>query len=98
MKGINAKVTRRDRFFVRVASDCVRAAVERREAFSPTARREGALLASAGRIGGVKASVAVIFDSGFYLRVTPEYIWLMPGNDFADNAEILSNTKWETKY
>jgi len=29
-----------------------------------------------------------------YLDVTPKYLWLMPGNNFTDDADVLSNVSW----
>ena len=40
-------------------------------------------------VGGTK-----IWPSRKYLEVSPQYIWLMPGNNFTDDANVLSNTDW----
>lgn len=29
-----------------------------------------------------------------YLSVNPDYIWLMPSNNFEDNVDVLSNVVW----
>ncbi len=44
---------------------------------------------------GYSAKADFSMDSGFYLRIEPEYIWLMPGNDFSADVDVFSNTKWE---
>jgi hypothetical protein len=46
---------------------------------------------------GMKVSIGVVCDVGkqAYLKVTPEYIWLMPSNNFEDNVDVLSNVVWQ---
>lgn len=46
----------------------------------------------------IKVSVGVVCDVGkdAYLRVYPDYIWLMPSNNFEDNVDVLSNVVWTT--
>ena len=45
---------------------------------------------------GMKESIGVVCDVGkqAYLKVDPEYIWLMPSNNFEDNVDVLSNVVW----
>ena len=42
-------------------------------------------------------SIGVVCDVGkqAYLKVDPEYIWLMPSNNFEDNVDVLSNVVWQ---
>lgn len=44
----------------------------------------------------IKITVGVVCDAGkqSYLKVDPEYIWLMPSNNFEDNVDVLSNVVW----
>lgn len=46
---------------------------------------------------GMKVSIGVVCDVGkqAYLKVDPEYIWLMPSNNFEDNVDVLSNVVWQ---
>ena len=46
----------------------------------------------------IKVSVGIVCDVGkdAYLRVEPDYIWLMPSNNFEDNVDVLSNVVWTT--
>ncbi|WP_298048198.1 hypothetical protein [uncultured Bacteroides sp.] len=46
----------------------------------------------------IKVSVGVVCDVGkdAYLTVNPDYIWLMPSNNFEDNVDVLSNVVWTT--
>lgn len=45
---------------------------------------------------GMKVSIGVVCDVGkqAYLKVDPDYIWLMPSNNFEDNVDVLSNVVW----
>ena len=45
----------------------------------------------------MKVSIGVVCDVGkqAYLKVDPEYIWLMPSNNFEDNVDVLSNVVWQ---
>lgn len=45
----------------------------------------------------MKVSIGVVCDVGkqAYLKVDPEYIWLMPSNNFLDNVDVLSNVVWQ---
>lgn len=45
----------------------------------------------------MKVSIGVVCDVGklAYLKVDPEYIWLMPSNNFEDNVDVLSNVLWQ---
>lgn len=45
---------------------------------------------------GMKVSIGVVCDVGkqAYLKVDPDYIWLMPLNNFEDNVDVLSNVVW----
>ena len=45
---------------------------------------------------GMKVSIGVVWDVGkqAYLKVDPDYIWLMPSNNFEDNVDVLSNVVW----
>lgn len=44
----------------------------------------------------MKVSIGVACDVGkqAYLKVDPDYIWLMPSNNFEDNVDVLSNVVW----
>lgn len=44
----------------------------------------------------MKVSIGVVCDVGrqAYLKVDPDYIWLMPSNNFEDNVDVLSNVVW----
>lgn len=44
----------------------------------------------------MKVSIGVVCDVGkqAYLKVDPDYIWLMPSNNFEDNVYVLSNVVW----
>lgn len=44
----------------------------------------------------MKVSIGVVCDVGkqAYLKVAPDYIWLMPSNNFEDNVDVLSNVVW----
>lgn len=44
----------------------------------------------------MKVSIGVVCDVGkqAYLKVDPEYIWLIPSNNFEDNVDVLSNVVW----
>lgn len=44
----------------------------------------------------MKVSIGVVCDVGkqSYLKVDPDYIWLMPSNNFEDNVDVLSNVVW----
>ncbi len=44
----------------------------------------------------MKVSIGVVCDVGkqAYLKVDPDYIWLMPSNNFEDNIDVLSNVVW----
>ena len=33
-------------------------------------------------------------SEAFYLNVEPEYIWLLPENDFSEDVVIYSNVSW----
>lgn len=46
----------------------------------------------------IKVSVGVVCDVGkdAYLTVNPDYIWLMPSNNFEDSVDVLSNVVWTT--
>lgn len=46
----------------------------------------------------IKVSVGIVCDVGkdAYLRVEPDYIWLIPSNNFEDNVDVLSNVVWTT--
>lgn len=45
----------------------------------------------------MKVSIGVVCDVGkqAYLKVDPDYIWLMPSNNFEDNVDVLSNVVWQ---
>lgn len=45
---------------------------------------------------GMKVSIGVVCDVGkqAYLKVDPDYIWLMPSNNFEDNVDVLSSVVW----
>ena len=45
---------------------------------------------------GMKVSIGGVCDVGkqAYLKVDPDYIWLMPSNNFEDNVDVLSNVVW----
>ena len=47
-------------------------------------------------VKGMKVSIGVVCDVGkqAYLKVDPDYIWLMPSNNFEDNVDVLSNVVW----
>lgn len=49
-------------------------------------------------LSGINVSVKIVCDVGkdAYLRVEPDYIWLMPSNNFEDNVDVLSNVVWTT--
>lgn len=51
---------------------------------------------SANSATGMKVSIGVVCDVGkqAYLKVDPDYIWLMPSNNFEDNVDVLSNVVW----
>lgn len=44
----------------------------------------------------MKVSIGVVCDVGkqAYLKVDPDYIWLIPSNNFEDNVDVLSNVVW----
>lgn len=44
----------------------------------------------------MKVSIGVVCDVGkqAYLKVDPDYIWLVPSNNFEDNVDVLSNVVW----
>lgn len=49
------------------------------------------------RIGnGIKVSCGLVCSvtKANYLRVSPEYIFLMPGNNFSDDVLVTSNIVW----
>lgn len=49
------------------------------------------------RIGnGVKVSCGLVCSvtKANYLRVSPKYIFLMPGNNFSDDVLVTSNIVW----
>jgi hypothetical protein len=62
-----------------------------------TERRWDELAASMDRMGkpvefrcGLVCSVSEMF----YLRVEPEYIWLLPENDFSEDVVVYANVSW----
>ena len=38
-----------------------------------------------------------IWPSNYYLRINPEYIWLMPSNNFIDYVDVISNIDWNVE-
>lgn len=56
-----------------------------------------AMALKASRIGEalrVSCSLVCTTDDSYYLRVTPEVIWLIPENDFSEEVDVQSNVKW----
>ena len=52
------------------------------------------------RIGnGIKVSCGLVCSvtKANYLRVSPKYIFLMPGNNFSDDVLVTSNVVWNVK-
>jgi hypothetical protein len=55
------------------------------------------LAASASRVGTppkVECSLVCTTDDTYYLRVTPELIWLVPENGFSEDVTVVSNVRW----
>ena len=55
------------------------------------------LMASASRVGmppKVECSLVCTTDDTYYLRVTPELIWLIPENGFSEDVTVISNVRW----
>ena len=54
------------------------------------------LACTARRKGGLDVSIALVCDTGKtqFVRVDPEYIWLVPELDFTADTEVFSNVEW----
>lgn len=54
------------------------------------------LVCTARRKGALEVSIALVCDTGLtqYVRVEPEYIWLVPELDFTADTEVFSNVDW----
>lgn len=52
---------------------------------------------SANRKEGITLSCGLVCSVSVarYLNVAPEYIFLMPGNNFTDDVLVLSNVEWK---
>jgi hypothetical protein len=42
----------------------------------------------------VECSLVCTTDDTYYLRVTPELIWLVPENGFSEDVTVVSNVRW----
>ena len=54
----------------------------------------------ANRVGtGIKISCGLVCSvkKANYLRISPDYIFLMPGNDFQNDVLVTSNVIWNVK-
>lgn len=60
-------------------------------------RRGTVILATMERIGKpveFRCGLVCSVSDDFYLNVEPEYIWLLPENDFSEDVVIYSNVRW----
>ncbi len=69
------------------------------EALEVTAQRIGtAPRLSVSRLGTPLCAsfglVCTVEEDAKYLRVEPEYIWLMEGNDYTEDVLVWSNVEW----
>lgn len=60
-------------------------------------RRGTVVLATMERIGKpveFRCGLVCSTSEAFYLNVEPEYIWLLPENDFSEDVVVYANVSW----
>ena len=95
MSCINIDIKRLDALSIRFGVERVFAvSAERIGRISASVCRQGRLAVQACRTGKMHVSATVVCDTGYYLLVSPDRIWLTPANGFVADVAIFSNTKW----
>lgn len=63
---------------------------------SMSSSRIGRMYAGTSRIGGMTVTCGLVcsVNKAPLLRVAPEHIFLMPGNNFTDSVLVISNVVW----
>lgn len=59
----------------------------------------GCISVTAKRTGGIRITCALVCSirQAKFLEVKPEYIFLMPGNNFTDDVLVRANVVWKAE-